>query len=174
MAIPALNYRAANQILTAYNTENLRHSLMTYPGLIKTQRDEVNQARKAWKHAELDRATAEAEMLLAIGYETDEKGKSKFTNAEARAAELLRRKGSDPQYLDLASEVSQAESSLAEEQDALQMLLDEYQSARMVARLIAAEMSVISELAEVGEAEEVLGLSQISPNEQRTLGKEAF
>ncbi len=172
MAIPALNYRAANQILTAYNTENLRHSLMTYPARIKSQRDEVNQARREYKDAELNRATGEAELLLAIGAETDEKGKLRYSNAEARAAELLRRKATDGAYQDVAFEVSSIEAELAEAQDALQMLLDEYQSARMVARLIAAEMSVISELADIGEVDEVSGY--LATDKQNSLVKEAF
>ncbi|HHW26223.1 MAG TPA: hypothetical protein GXX23_02655 [Firmicutes bacterium] len=146
---------AINSLLTSYNTENLRNSLMAYPTRIKAQRDVVNQARRALKDAELERATIEAETLLAIGTETDEKGKAKFSNAEARTAELLRRKSTDPRYLAAAEKVSAAEAVLNEAQDALQMLLDEYQSARIAARLIAAEMAVLSELIDVGEREEV-------------------
>lgn len=164
--------QAINSLLTAYDTENLRHSLMAYPARIKAQREAVNQTRRLLKDAELNRATGEAELLLAIGIETDEKGKLRYSNAEARAAELLRRKAMDPSYQDVAFEVSAIEAELTEAQDTLQMLLDEYQSARMVARLISAEMSVISELAEVGEVDEVVGL-QI-PERQKSLAKEAF
>ena len=53
------------------------------------------------------------------------------------------------------------------------MLLDEYQSARMVARLISAEMSVISELAEIGEADEVRG-ADVNDTLRTLLNKEAF
>lgn len=164
---------AIHAVLAAYNTENLRHSLMAYPARIKAQRDVVNQARKAWKDAELDRATIEAELLLTIGTETDERGKAKYSNAEQRAAELLRRKAIDPDYLDAASAVATAEAEATEAQDTLQMLLDEYQSARMVARLISAEMSVISELAEVGEADEVQVL-EMDKGLKKVSGKEAF
>lgn len=163
---------AINELLAAYNTENLRHSLMAYPARIKAQREVVNQTRRLLKDAELNRATGEAELLLAIGIETDEKGKPRYSNAEARAAELLRRKATDAQYQDVAYEVSTIEAELTEAQDALQMLLDEYQSARMVARLISAEMSVISELAEVGEVDEVVAVPV--PKRQKSLVKEAF
>ncbi len=146
---------AINSVIAAYDTENLRHALLTYPARIKAQRDAVNIARKAWKDAELQRATLEAELLLAVSVETDDKGKAKFSNAEVRAAELLRRKGTDPAYLETLALVSEAESELNEAQDTLQMLLDEYQSARIAARLISAELSVLSELIDVGEAEEV-------------------
>ncbi len=161
---------AITAILAAYNTENLRHSLMAYPARIKKQREVVNQARKAWKDAERDRATIEAELLLAIGMETDDRGKAKYSNAEQRAAELLRRKAIDPDYLDAASTVATAEAEATEAQDTLQMLLDEYQSARIVARLITAEMSVISELAAVGEAEEVIGLQNPRASEVTSQG----
>lgn len=160
-----------NALLTAYNTENLRHSLMAYPARIKAQRETVYQTRKTWEDAELERSTVEAEILLAISTETDEKGKAKYTNAEQRSAELLRRKASDPRYLAAAEKAAIAKDALNEAQDTLQMLLDEYQSARMVARLISAEMSVISELAEIGEAEEVF--VQV-PEHQKGLVKEAF
>ena len=140
---------AANQILAAYDTENLRHSLAQYPRRIYDARQAVNQARKAWKDAELDRATIEAELLLAIGMETDDRGKAKYSNAEQRAAELTRRKATDPRYLDAAAKVAEAETELNEAQDHLQMLLDEYQAARIVARLLAAEISMIGELSGV-------------------------
>ena len=140
---------AANQILAAYDTENLRHSLAQYPRRIYDARQAVNQARKAWKDAELDRATIEAELLLAIGMETDDRGKAKYSNAEQRAAELTRRKATDPRYLDAAAKVAEAETELNEAQDHLQMLLDEYQAARIVARLLAAEISMIGELSDV-------------------------
>ena len=163
---------AINSLLAAYNTENLRHSLMAYPGRIKAQREAAYQARKAWEDAELERSTVEAELLLTISSETDERGKAKFSNAEQRSAELLRRKAADPSYLAAAEKVATAKDALNEAQDTLQMLLDEYQSARIAARLIAAEMSVISEIAEVGEAEEVIGV-QI-PEKRKPLVKEAF
>ena len=163
---------AIDEILTVYDTENLRHSLAAYPARIKAQRNVVNQARKALKDAELSRAECEAELLLTLGTETDDKGKPKYSNAEQRAAALLRRKSTDPNYLDAASAVTVAEAEATEAQDTLQMLLDEYQSARMVARLISAEMSVISELADVGEVDEVVGV-QI-PERQKSLVKEAF
>jgi hypothetical protein len=163
---------AINSLLAAYNTENLRHSLMAYPGRIKAQREAVYQARKAWEDAELERSTVEAELLLTISSETDERGKAKFSNAEQRSAELLRRKAADPRYLEAAEKATTAKDALNEAQDTLQMLLDEYQSARIAARLIAAEMSVISEIAEVGEAEEVISV-QI-PEKRKPLVKEAF
>ena len=162
---------AIHAVLAAYDTENLRHSLMAYPARIKAQREAAYQARKAWEDAELERSTVEAEMLLAISTETDERGKAKYSNAEQRAAELQRRKAADPSYLAAAEKVATAKDALNEAQDTLQMLLDEYQSARMVARLISAEMSVISELAEIGEAEEVFVKV---PDNQKTLLKEAF
>lgn len=146
---------AINSVLAAYDTENLRHALATYPSRIKNQRDAVGIARKAWRDTEQQRATLEAEILLFIGTETDDKGKTKYTNAESRAAELLRRKGTDPAYQETLAVVSDAEAELNEAQDTLLMLLDEYQSARIAARLIAAEMSVLSELIDVGEADEV-------------------
>lgn len=163
---------AINSLLAAYNTENLRHSLMAYPARIKVQREVVAQARKAWEEAEMARATAEAELVLTISLETDEKGKAKFSNAEQRSAELLRRKSTAPGYLETAEKASAAKDALNEAQDTLQMLLDEYQSARIAARLIAAEMSVISEIAEVGEAEEAISV-QI-PEKRKPLVKEAF
>lgn len=142
-------------ILAAYDTANLRRSLATYPARIKAQRDACNQARRALKDAEIAKAEAEAELLLTISAATDAKGKARYSNAEQRAAALTRDKGHDPGYLDAASAVMTAEADLNEAQDALQMLLDEYQSARIAARLIAAEMSVLSELIDTGDASEV-------------------
>lgn len=168
--------QAINELLTAYDTENLRHSLMAYPTRIKAQRDVVQQARKALKDAELERATLEAEMLLLVGNETDEKGKARFSNAEQRAAELLRRKSTNSWYQDAASVVADCEAALTEAQDTLQMLLDEYVSSRIVGRIISAEMSLVSELADFGEIEEDLASGGVGfvPEAQKSLLKEAF
>lgn len=153
MALPAVQIgsKAAATILDSYNTENLRHSLFEYPSRIRAAKQAVNQARKALKDAELERATVEAELILAISTETDEKGKTRFSNAEARAAELLRRKATDPRYIEADRKVSQAEAEFTEASDALQQLLDEYQSLRYAARLVVAELSVLSELADLDE-----------------------
>lgn len=146
--------QAADEILSAYNTENLRHNLAQYPGRIFNARQAVNQARKTLKDAELERDTTEAELILLVSIETDEKGKARYSNAQMRDAELLRRKASDPGYLEAAGKVIEAEAEWNAAQDTLQMLLDEYQSARIVARLIAGELGVISGLADFGEIDD--------------------
>lgn len=156
---------AINAIGTAYGTDALRHNLAAYPARIKKQRDAVAQARKTYRDAEQSRAEREAEMILGIATATDEKGKPAFSNAEARAAALTSMKGGKPftigacpdgyQYQDALTALQVAENALTEAQDSLQMLLDEYQSARIAARLIAAEMSALSEIIDVSEREEV-------------------
>lgn len=152
---------ALNAILTAYDTTGLRHNLAVYPARIKTQRNAVAQARQAAQDAEAARALIEAEMVLEISITTDEKGKLAYSNAEARAAALTLMKGNaqpgyhSGHYTDAVTVLRNAEAALTEAQDTLTMLLDEYQSARIAARLIAAEMSVLSELIDVGEWEEV-------------------
>lgn len=152
MDVPADRLKS---LFAAYNTENLRHRLGQYPGRIYHARQAVNMARKALKDAELERDGLEAEMILLITAEPDTKGKAKYTNVQMRDAELLRRKVNTPQYQDAAYKVNDAETDWMQAQDALQMLLDEYQSARIVARLIAAELSVLSELVDIGDAAEV-------------------
>lgn len=146
---------AINSVISAYDSENLRHALATYPQRIKRQREAVQQARTEYRRAEQSRAEAEASLVLAISIDTDERGKAKYPNAEARSAALAQCKRDDPDYADAADTAAKAEADLTEAQDALTMLLDEYQSARIAARLIAAEMSVLSELIDVGEREEV-------------------
>jgi len=137
---------AIQSIVVTYDTANLRHALASYPARIKAQREVVQQARREHRDAEQLRAELEAELLLALSIETDDKGKTRFSNAEARAAELLRRKAADPAYAAAAAAVTRAEAALNEAQDTLSMRLDEYQSARVAARLIAAEMSALSEI----------------------------
>lgn len=156
MALPAvnLNVSAADEILSAYNTENLRRSLAQYPGRIYDARQAVNQARKALKDAEFERDMAQAEIVFFVSIETDEKGKPKYTNVQMRDAEITRRKAADPIYAAAAGKVAKAEAKWVTAQDALQMLLDEYQSARIVARLITGELGVISGLADYGEIDD--------------------
>lgn len=146
---------AIQSITAAYDTANLRHALASYPTRIKAQRDLAQRARREHQNAEQSRAELEAELLLAVSVETDDKGKARFTNAEARAAELLRRKAAHPAYAATAAAVTRAEAALVEAQDTLSLRLDEYQSARIVARLIAAEMSALSEIIDLEDRVEV-------------------
>lgn len=171
VAMPAIHIsKPVSRVLEAYSTENLRNALMGYPQRIYAARQELNRARQAFKNAEMERAMAEAELLLAISVETDEKGKAKFTNAEARAAELIRRKAADPAYIAAAGAATDAEAACNEAQDALQMLLDEYQSARIVARLIASELDVISGLTDV----EDMSFAASGNGYQKPITREAF
>jgi len=165
---------SAEAILAAYNTENLRASLERYPQRIFDARQAVNQARRTLKDAEMERDAMEAELVLLISIETDEKGKPKFSNQQTRDAELMRRKAKAVGYIVLANKVAEAEADLNQAQDTLQMLLDEYQSARIVARLIAAEMSIIGELADMGECDEREVRFEIDGRKVAKTCKEAF
>jgi hypothetical protein len=146
---------AINSLLAAYNTENLRHSLSTYPKRIKDQREKVQQARAAYRQAEQSRAEAEASLILDISIATDDKGKAKYTNAEARSAALAQCKRNDPDYREAAAAVTAAEAALTEAQDTLTQIIDEYVSARAASNLVAAEMKVIAGLLDVDEVEDV-------------------
>lgn len=146
---------AINAIGTAYGTEGLRNALAAYPSRIKSQREVVAQARATYRNAEQARAEQEAALILDISVATDDKGKPRYSNAEARAAALSQIKRDDGDYCDALDNVRETEAAVTEAQDTLQMLLDEYQSARIAGRLIAAEMSALSEIIDVGEREEV-------------------
>jgi len=134
------------EILSAYDAENLRNRLLQFPALIREQKTRTATTRQAFKEAEQVKAEAEAELTLAVAAEINPNtGKPAFSNAEARAAELARRKKDDPAYLEACRRAREAEMAANEAQfDDLEKLWDEFKAYRYVADLTARELALMA------------------------------
>ena len=149
--------QSAKTILGAYETEQLKSRLMDYPRQIFNKKKDVRQLRDVFANAELTRSLLEAEIQQDINDEKDHvTGKAKYSNEGSRAAELVRRKADSREYQRVAQESKQANYSLSEAQDELEMLMDSFKAARYVMRLISEEIALMG--AEDVEDEDPLGL----------------
>jgi hypothetical protein len=131
------------EILEQLNTEQLKTKVTGYPMLIFEQKKVARAARETCKDAEQERAAQEAILIADISAEPNPTtGKPMFSNAEARQAELLKRKRFTQDYLDAEFAAKRVEMELNQAQDKLDMLFDEYKSACFVAELVTAEVNL--------------------------------
>jgi hypothetical protein len=139
---------AAQSIIAAYNTDNIRAFLLDMPERIQQAKEAYNAARRASVDADNERKAAEADLAMAIAAETDDKGKAKYGNVEARTAELTRRKVRDrnPEgyykaHLAARNAEAAADTALTE----YERQCDRFKSYRYIARLIAAEILLLAD-----------------------------
>ena len=97
------------------------------------------------KEAQTALQELEAEMVAAIAAEVNPNtGKAAFSNAEARAAELTRRKANNLSYRSAALAVKSAEEEVSAAQFDLERLQDEFRAYRYVVDLTARELALLA------------------------------
>ncbi len=123
----------------------MKQRLLDFPGLIREQKERLETARRALKEAQATANELEAEMIALIAAEKDpNSGKAAFSNAEARAAELTRRKANDLSYRSAALAVRAAEEEVNAAQFDLERLYDEFRAYRYVVDLTARELALLA------------------------------
>ena len=123
----------------------MKQRLLDFPGLIRAQKEKCETARRALKEAQATMNEIEAEMIALIAAEKDpNSGKAVFSNAEARAAELTRRKANDLSYRSAALAVRAAEEEVNAAQFDLERLYDEFRAYRYVVDLTARELALLA------------------------------
>lgn len=133
------------ELLAEYETRLLKNKLLEYPGLIRRKKDELSEARRALTEALNTRNEEEALLKTAIAAEVNPStGKPAFSNAEARAAELVNRKKTSAAYQEAEKAVQEAEAQVNSLQFDLERLQDEFKSYRYVVDLTARELALIA------------------------------
>lgn len=131
-------------ILADLETKTLKAKLREYPALLRRQKNIVAEKRQALEDAKAARQALEAEMVAEIAAKTNGNGKPKFSNAEARAAELINRKRQNPAYQEAEKACREAEWALNEAQFDLEKLIDEFKAYRYVVDLTARELALLA------------------------------
>ncbi len=141
-------------ILDQYNTEGLREGLLDFPETIRLQKMKLESAQLAAKDVRQLISEREAEMAIDIAAEKnpDNPGKAMYGNAEARAAELLRRKKAAPECQALCKALKDAEWKANEIRFELEKLQDDFKASRYVADLMARELALLATGMGSGEA----------------------
>ncbi len=123
----------------------MKQRLLDFPGLIREQKERLETARRALKEAQATANELEAEMIALIAAEVNPNtGKAAFSNAEARAAELIRRKANNLTYRSAALAVKSAEEEVNAAQFDLERLYDEFRAYRYVVDLTARELALLA------------------------------
>ena len=123
----------------------MKQRLLDFPGLIREQKERLETARRELKEAQATANELEAEMIALIAAEVNPNtGKAAFSNAEARAAELIRRKANNLTYRSAALAVKSAEEEVNAAQFDLERLYDEFRAYRYVVDLTARELALLA------------------------------
>jgi len=157
------------RLLARYETGAIKQALRTLPARIAEARHVVDVHRARVDEAQDRAGLAEAELSLAIAAETNGNGKPAFSNAEARTAELVRRRASDSAWLVNSQGLRAEADDLAEHQGRLDELIDTFRAYRVVARLTAAELALLAEADE--DADDV---SEVKLDVARGKGQDPF
>jgi hypothetical protein len=136
--------KTAEDILYDLNTTTIKSKLIDfYPDKIMDLKGKVRDARDRYKDAEADRAAEEANILAEIADEKDPAtSKAKYSNNEARNAELLKRKRANKDYKIAAGVVRDAEQVLNRAEDELEACQNKFKATMFVAQILAAEVDL--------------------------------
>ena len=134
---------ATQNLLEQFGSAKAKTSLIDLPDQIRAKRGAVAEARINLQDASNYVKEAEAILTAIIAGEVGENGKPKYSNAEARAAELLIRKRKDSTCRDAEDTYRLAEQTANNAQFDLDLLCDKFRAYRTVGKIIAAELSVL-------------------------------
>ena len=133
------------ELLAEYETRLLKDKLLGFPDAIKNQKALIRKLREVSRGADQERIILEADIAGEIASETNpDTGKAAYSNTEARAVELVRRKKTNSSYQEVAMVARGAEHELNEAQDQLDALQDKFKAYRYVVRLTAEELALMS------------------------------
>jgi hypothetical protein len=123
----------------------MKEKLFNFPGEIRAKKAELETARRILKEAQVQLQELEAEMVAAIAAEVNPNtGKAAFSNAEARGAELIKRKAESKGYAAAYGAVRRAEEDVNALQFDLERLYDEFRAYRYVVDLTARELALLA------------------------------
>ncbi len=135
--------RSIPALLAEYETKLIKDRLLKYPSQIWGQKIAVRRRRKEYKDIKQEIKLIETQIMAAITAEKNPAtNKPVFSNAEARQAELERRKSNIEHYNDIAEKLNKAEFNMTEEQEELELLIDEYKAHLCVGQIVAGEVNL--------------------------------
>lgn len=133
------------ELLHEYETRLLKDKLLEFPEMIYRKKEELAQARKQLSEAQNSRTEAEAILKTMIAAEVNpDTGKPTYSNAEARAAELVNRKKTSVEYQNADKLTQDAEAAVNTLVFDLERLQDEFKSYRYIVDLTARELALLA------------------------------
>jgi hypothetical protein len=140
------------ELLHEYETRLLKDKLLEFPALLYRKKEELADARRQYADTQNTRNEEEALLKSMIAAEINPNtNKPTFSNAEARAAELINRKKMSAAYQEAEKAVQQTEAQVNSLQFDLERLQDEFRAYRYVVDLTARELALMASDNQGGE-----------------------
>jgi len=134
---------AKQQLIDNMGIDRFQERILDYPKWIREQQDQMTALSQQMKAAKSNLVAAEGLLLAEITAEIVPTGKAKYSNKEAREAELARRKQFDPECLAALKQYNEAEEAFNAAQFDLQQLQDEFRAYLTAGELLAAKISAL-------------------------------
>lgn len=125
------------------DVKSFQENIMALPGKIRIQKEVCKQARTTFEEAKASLVNAEAMLATMIAAEVNESGKPRFSNDNARRAELEIRKQHDFDYQQAWGPYKEALDAMDAEQFKLEQLQDELKAYQVVGGVLAARLSLM-------------------------------
>lgn len=142
--IKAAIQQAALEITEQLGTQRLIDQLQGYPEQIHRQQARVAEAKRLLEDMKSQVEQAKAILTAQVASERDVHGKPRFSNKEARDAEVAQRMGSDPMYLKARELMQHAENAYNAETFDAQRLDNQFRAAVRAADLVAAQLHLLA------------------------------
>ena len=134
---------ATQQVVAGMSADSLISGLASLPDDIAIAKARLNEKRTLVEDANAALKEAEAFLTVQIASETKADGKPAYSNAEARAAEFIRRASREPAYRAAQIGVREAQKSLEAAQIECQRLEDQFKATRAAAEVMAALLHAV-------------------------------
>lgn len=141
----SVSMKSISELLAEYETRLLKDKLLEFPVLLHRKKEELAEARRYLTDVQVARNEEEALLKTMIAAEMNPStGKPAYSNAEARATELINRKKTSTECQLVEKVCGDAEANVNSLQFDLERLQDEFRAYRYVVDLTARELALMA------------------------------
>ncbi len=137
--------KAKRDMINEMGIDSFKNKLLNYPEQIRDQEKTITSLSQELKAAKGNLLAAEGLIMAEIVDETNlVTGKPKYSNKEAREAELAQRKQNDMEYVAALEHFNKAEEVYSSAQFDLKQLEDEFAAHKTAGQILAAKISLLA------------------------------
>lgn len=138
--------KAAADIAAEMGIDNCIAKLKVLPAQIQAKEAALAEARRNLEEAKAEMDLARQIVVATVAEEIGGNGKARYTNTEARSAEVIRRLAVDEDYQTARREFQATETGLNDEQFELNRLQNEFGASKIVGQILAAKLNLLAGL----------------------------
>lgn len=137
---------AATDIMDELGIDNCIARLQVLPAQIKAQETAVADARRGLEETREGLDLVKQIIVATVAEEKNGGGKARYSNAEARNAEVAQRLAIDPDYQKAKEVFRASEDEVSQTQFELSRLNNDFGATKIVGQLLAAKMNLLTGL----------------------------